>query len=74
MGTYSLVVRRCPGARLDPNFERGATNLLNAMKGAICLMDIELSQMRADIQVAYRGNPTVLGIFRWPHTTADRAM
>lgn len=62
-GTYSLVVRRCPGARLDPNFERGATNLLNAMKGAICLMDIELSQMRADIQVAYRGNPTVLGIF-----------
>ncbi len=62
-GTYSLVVRRCPGARLDPNFERGATNLLNAMKGAICLMDIELSQMRNDIQVAYRGNPTVLGIF-----------
>ena len=62
-GTYSLVVRRCPGARLDPNFERGATNLLNAMKGAICLMDIELSQMRSEIQVAYRSNPTVLGIF-----------
>jgi hypothetical protein len=62
-GTYALVVRRCPGARLDPNFERGATNLLNAMKGAICLMDIELSQMRSDIQLAYRANPTVLGIF-----------
>jgi hypothetical protein len=62
-GTYALVVRRCPGARLDPNFERGATNLLNAMKGAICLMDIELSQMRSDIQLAYRTNPTVLGIF-----------
>jgi Na+-transporting methylmalonyl-CoA/oxaloacetate decarboxylase gamma subunit len=62
-GTYSLVVRRCPGARLDPNFERGATNLLNAMKAAICLLDIELSQMRPDIQVAYRANPMVLGIF-----------
>ncbi len=62
-GTYAFVVRRCPGAMLDPNFERGATNLLNAMKAAICLMDIELSQMRTDIQVAYSANPTVLGIF-----------
>ena len=62
-GTYSLVVRRCPAARLDPNFERGATNLLNAMKAAICLFDIELSQMRADIRAAYRENPEVLGIF-----------
>jgi hypothetical protein len=34
-GTYSMVVRRCPGARIDPDFERGATNLLNAMKAAI---------------------------------------
>ena len=62
-GTYALVVRRCPGARLDPNFERGATNLLNAMKAAICLLDIELSQMRSDIRLAYRANPEVLGIF-----------
>jgi hypothetical protein len=62
-GTYSLVVRRCPEARLDRNFERGATNLLNAMKAAICLLDIELSQMRADIRQAYRGDPAVLGIF-----------
>jgi predicted small secreted protein len=62
-GTYALVVRRCPEARLDPNFERGATNLLNAMKAAICLFDIELSQMRSDIRVAYRDNMQVLGIF-----------
>jgi hypothetical protein len=62
-GTYALVVRRCPEARLDPNFERGATNLLNAMKAAICLFDIELSQMRADIRLAYRDNMKVLGIF-----------
>ncbi len=41
-GTYSLVVRRCPGARLDPVFESGATNLLNAMKAAVCLLDLEL--------------------------------
>ena len=62
-GTYAFVVRRCPGARLDPNFERGATNLLNAMKAAVCLLDLELAAMRADIRVAYRDNPVVLGIF-----------
>ena len=62
-GTYSTVVRRCPGAKLDPNFESGATNLLNAMKAAICLLDLELAEMRADIREAYRNNPVVLGIF-----------
>ncbi|MBL8268361.1 hypothetical protein [Steroidobacter sp.] len=62
-GTYALVVRRCPRAKLDPNFERGATNLLNAMKAAVCLLDLELSQMRAEIRMAYRDNPAVLGIF-----------
>lgn len=62
-GTYSLVVRRCREAKLDPDFERGATNLLNAMKAAICLFDIELGQMRADIRNAYRDNKKVLGIF-----------
>ena len=62
-GTYALVVRRCPGARLDPSFESGATNLLNAMKAAVCLLDLELAGMRADIRLAYRANPAVLGIF-----------
>ena len=62
-GTYALVVRRCPEANLDPNFERGATDLLNAMKAAICLFDIELSQMPSDIRAAYQGNMEVLGIF-----------
>jgi hypothetical protein len=62
-GTYSLVVRRCPGARLDPSFESGATNLLNAMKAAACLLDLDLADMREDIRLAYRANPEVLGIF-----------
>jgi len=62
-GTYAMVVRRCPEANLDPSFERGATDLLNAMKAAICLFDIELFQMRSDIRVAYRDNKEVLGIF-----------
>ena len=62
-GTYSLVVRRCPRAKLDPSFESGATNLLNAMKAAICLLDLELAGMRSDIRLAYRVNPAVLGIF-----------
>ena len=50
-------------ARLDPDFERGATNLLNAMKAAICLFDIELGQMTADIRAVYARNQHVLGIF-----------
>ncbi len=62
-GTYSAVVRRCRGAKLDPVFESGATNLLNAMKAAICLLDMELAVMRSDIRRAYRNNPVVLGIF-----------
>jgi len=62
-GTYAMVVRRCPEANLDPSFERGATDLLNAMKAAICLFDIELFQMRSDIRLAYRDNKEVLGIF-----------
>jgi len=62
-GTYALVVRRCPEARIDPNFERGATNLLNSMKAAVCLFDIELAQMRPEIRTAYHDNMKVLGIF-----------
>ncbi len=62
-GTYSLVVRRCRGAQLDPNFERGSTHLRNAMKAAVCLLDMELSQMSSEIRSAYRAKPDVLGIF-----------
>jgi hypothetical protein len=62
-GTYSMVVRRCSGAKLDPVFERGATNLLNAMKAAICLLDLEIGNMRPQIRAAYKKNPVVLGIF-----------
>jgi hypothetical protein len=62
-GTYSLVVRRCRGAQLDSNFERGATSLPNVMKAAVCLLDLELSQMSDEIRAAYRTNPQVLGIF-----------
>jgi len=62
-GTYALVVRRCPSAGLDPDFERGATNLLNAMKAAICLFDVELAQMKPEIRAPYLSNQEVLGIF-----------
>jgi hypothetical protein len=62
-GTYSMVVRNCPAARLDPVFERGATNVLNAMKAAICLLDIELAQMREDVRAAFHRDPLLYGIF-----------
>ena len=62
-GTYSFVVRSCRGAQLDPNFERGSTRLRNAMKAAVCLLDLDLSQMNSEIRAAYRAKPDVLGIF-----------
>lgn len=62
-GTYAMVVKRCRGAQIDANFERGATDLPNAMKAAICLFDIELAQMRSDIRWPYFSNQAVLGIF-----------
>jgi hypothetical protein len=62
-GTYSYVVRRCPAARIDPNFERGATDLKNAMKAAICLFDIELARMSNETRSAYWNNKRVMGIF-----------
>src|SRR5260370_7769153 len=33
------------------------------MKAAVCLLDLELSQMSSEIRSAYRTNPEVLGIF-----------
>jgi hypothetical protein len=33
------------------------------MKAAVCLLDIELSQMSREIRSAYRKNPEVIGIF-----------
>jgi hypothetical protein len=33
------------------------------MKAAVCLLDLELAGMQADIRRAYRDNPAVLGIF-----------
>ncbi len=62
-GTYAIVVRSCRGANIDPDFERGATDLKNAMKAAACLFDIELSQMERSIRDVYLANMDVLGIF-----------
>jgi hypothetical protein len=53
-GTYSLVVRRCTGAQLDPNFERGAIRLPNAPGSEVacpCVWRKEASVVRAVILV-----------------------
>jgi hypothetical protein len=72
-GTYSLVVRRCRGANLDPVFETGATNLLNAMKAAACCWT--WNWRRCDPTFAPRTATTrwCWGSSRWRPTTADRA-
>ena len=52
--------RRAAGPKLRARLRPA---LHNAMKAAVCLLDIELSQMSSEIRSAYRTNPEVLGIF-----------
>jgi hypothetical protein len=63
-GTYSRVVRRCEGAELSPDFDSGARDLLNAMKAAACLLDMDLAGLPADVQNAYVLRPEPTSIFQ----------
>lgn len=53
-GTYSTLVRRCSEARLDPSFQRGARDLANSMRAALCLLDLELARMPEDALRLFR--------------------
>jgi hypothetical protein len=53
-GTYSFLVRKCTDARLDPSFERGARDLRNSMRAALCLLDLELARMPEDALRLFR--------------------
>ncbi len=61
-GTYSLVVRRCKGANLDPRFPEGAEDLHNVIKAAICLLDIELADL-SEVKPLFERKPLVGGIY-----------
>jgi hypothetical protein len=62
-GTYSMVVRRCAGADISPDFDSGARDLQNAMKAAACLLDLNMSEMPHDVQNEYTLSPAPLSIF-----------
>jgi hypothetical protein len=62
-GTYSMVVRRCADADLHPDFDTGARDLLNAMKAAACLLDMNMASMPREVQAGYALNPAPLSIF-----------
>lgn len=62
-GTYSMVVRECKGAKLNPSFIDGATDLHNIIKAAACLLDIELANLPQDVQKLFAANPRVGGIY-----------
>jgi len=53
-GTYTSMVRRCADARLAPSFERGARDLQNSMRAAVCLLDLELARMPEDALRLFR--------------------
>lgn len=60
--TYDTVVAKYPNARLDPDFDRGARDHMNAIKAAFCLIDFEVAQFPA-IQSLFRKQPLLAGIY-----------
>jgi hypothetical protein len=62
-GTYSMVVHKCAGADLHPDFNTGARDLLNAMKAAACLLDMDMASMPREVQSEYSVSPAPLSIF-----------
>jgi hypothetical protein len=63
-GTYTMVVRRCADADLHPDFNTGARDLLNAMKAAACLLDLDMADLPSDVQTEYSQSPAPLSIFQ----------
>jgi hypothetical protein len=61
-GTYSMVVHRCAGAGLEPDFDVGARDLLNATKAAACLLDLNMAAMPREVQDEYALSPAPLSI------------
>ncbi len=62
-GTYSMVVRKCAAADLHPDFNTGARDLLNAMKAAACLLDLDLAGMPREVQNGFSLRPDAVSIF-----------
>jgi hypothetical protein len=60
--TYDNVVDKYPNANIEPEFPRGALDLSNALKAAICLIDLEIAQF-PKIQSLYLRNPQLGGIY-----------
>jgi hypothetical protein len=63
-GTYSMVVRRCDGAEISPDFDSGARDLQNAMKAAACLLDLDLAALPSEVQNEYESRPAPVSIFQ----------
>jgi hypothetical protein len=62
-GTYSMVVRKCAAADLHPDFNTGARDLLNAMKAAACLLDLNMASMPREVQSEFSLRPAPVSIF-----------
>jgi len=62
-GTYKSVTRICAKAKLERDFERGATDLHNAMKAAACLLDIELAALPKEVRDLYARDPRLGGLY-----------
>lgn len=64
-GTYSNIVSQYSDAYLDPEFPRGALNIGNVLKAAICLIDLEVKNFsnESDVIKLFRDDPLLGGIY-----------
>jgi hypothetical protein len=64
-GTYDLVRKNYPEAKLDPEYVRGALSFLNGAQAAALLCDLELSNgnLPQSIRDRYLTDPKFAGLF-----------
>ncbi len=57
IGTYNSVLKNCPSARIDPDFQRGTRSIRNLAKAAACLIDMERAALPEWAREAYHRDP-----------------
>lgn len=61
--TYKMVLRQYSFAGLIPSFENGASDIVNAIQAAMCLLDFDMVVMHKGIKYEFLRNPRLGSIY-----------
>jgi hypothetical protein len=61
--TYAMVRRQYWFVDLDPSFEKGTSDIINAVKAAACLLDFNMLTMHPGIKYEFVRNPRLGSIY-----------